>query len=151
MSAGDLYGEFENLDVTRSVTVNGGVRGATIHGGAALTVNGAFAGRLVVEDDAVLSVNGAFEPGDVSNDGVIMVAGVTGVAFSQLDDMGTFAVAVGSLVEHSKVVHEDGSLESFVRGGDLTVDSNRLCIWVSEQRRFVPQAQMQADIEAGQR
>lgn len=137
-------GEFSNLDVTAMVNIQGAVRGARIRSHGHLVVQGSFDGDLTIEEGGFLTCQGTFAPGLVENHGLILASGLALVAPRPLGDMGRFAVAPGSLLDGA-VLRPDGSQEPISSDiKDVTVDASTFCVWIEDEGRFVPVADLEA-------
>lgn len=141
-----IIGQFENLRATSGDTaVQGDVDGATVTAGAGLEVTGNVRGNIEVAEDGVLAVQGLFSPGTVTNDGMIMASGMVQ---ADLDDLGNFAAAVGSMIGR-QVIGPDGALRDLADVDDLepTIDVGSVsgwCAWLVDEQRFIPMPELKA-------
>lgn len=141
-----ITGQFENLRVTLGDTaVQGDVDAATVAAGASLEVTGNVRGNIEIAEDGLLAVQGLFTPGTVTNDGMIMASGMVQ---ADLDDLGHFAAAVGSMIGR-QIIDPDGALRDLADVDDLEprIDLGSVsawCVWHGVEQRFIPMPELKA-------
>lgn len=134
-------GEYKDLAVTGELTVQGSVSGRIeVHESAHLVVQGSISGSLHVATDAVVTIHGSAS-GEVStNDGLILIAGMTTWDMNHIP--GRVAVAVGTLVapegQTTLSIRPDGTLASPPDSIDVRTTSDDYCYFDRGLQQFVP-------------
>lgn len=126
IETGDFRGP---MTITHDREIHGALRGpVTVEGSACVVVKGSLTGPLTIGPDAIVTVFGSFfDTDELTNDGLLLIAGTTDHVFGSTS--GRIAVAAGSLIldrDVPETVHADGTCHevSAVEGQEITVSIN---------------------------
>jgi hypothetical protein len=137
-------GQFdEHMDITDRLHIQGAVsRGATIHEGGVLVMEGAFAGPLYIEAGGGAVITGTFSS-ELHSEGLLMLAGV--ITESLPCDEGVVLVSPGTILTagpRPARLLDDGRLEVIWEDhiDAVNIDARRERLRLTADGRFVRHA-----------
>lgn len=120
------------------LTSRGVIDGVVVRSNACLVLQGVLSGEVTIEEDGIPYVYGVLSTSSITNNGLILFAGVTSIPLEGFSALGRIVVAPGALVDGNLQVLADGSTRRLVGGEnvDFHVQADTWSFW--DGGRFVP-------------